>query len=166
MNSYTELFEYASQLVRNFIDNEIVLTSPKQEDLFAESSWQSCFFGFNLRQLHHPDVRKQAELMLDIKETEQRPYNAALARVMSLYINMTIGCGSEFVSKMVQNCISAINDLEDERPKESKDIIKEFVTKHPIILISALGNNYFVAKKSDYLKASRLKANLDRGSQK
>ena len=166
MNAYTELFEYASQLVRNFIDNEIVLASPRQEDLFSESSWQSCFFGFNLRQLHHPDVRKQAEIMLDTKETEQRPYNAALARVTSLYISLTIGCGKDNIDKMIDNCVEAINDFDALTKKKGDDPIREMMIKYPILIISALGNNYFVSKKSDFLKASRLKTNLDRGSQK
>ena len=163
MNSYTELFEYAGQLVRNFIDDEIALSARDPEKLFGESSWQSNFFGFNMRQLSYEAIRKQVDVMLDNKETEQRPYNAALARVTSLFTTLVVGCGIDHVNKMIENAIAAIKRIE--MPLE-EDYIQKTFDKHPVLIVSILGNPYFLAKKIDYIRKNSIKSNLSGGSRK
>lgn len=165
MQVYSELFEYAGQLVRNFIDNEINLASSNLNDLFGESSWQSNFFCFNLGLLKDKLIRTQMEQLLDPKEDEQRPYNAALARVSSLYISLVIGCGKDHMDRMIQNCTNAIISLNDVDETEQKSIRKLF-DQHPILIVSALGNAYFVTQKVNYLKRAKLAANLSAGSRK
>ena len=157
MNGYSELFEYAGQLVRNHIDAEEILASGDLESLFGESSWQSNFFCFNLGLLTNPAVRDQVEKMLDNKETEQRPYNAALARISSLYISVVIGCGKDHVDKMISNCVGSINSIAGISPSNSKqDPVAEIFRRYPLLLVSALGNPYFVSKKITYLKRRKL----------
>ena len=167
MNAYSELFEYAGQLVRNHIDSEIILASSDYDSLFGESSWQSNFFCFNLGLLTNPSVREQVKKMLDQEETEQRPYNAALARVTSLYISLTIGCGKSHVDKMISNCVEAINSFGTPIKKREKDPVREMMTKYPILIVSALGNPYFVTKKIDFIKKRQLQNTIrESGSRK
>lgn len=165
MQVYSELFEYAGQLVRNFIDSEAILTSSNPDDLFGESSWQSNFFCFNLSLLKDKLIRDQAEKLLESKEDEQRPYNAALARVSSLYINLVIGCGKEHVDSMIQNCVNAIVAMNNISEKNQKPIAKIF-QEHPILIVSALGNAYFVTQKINYLRHVKIRSNLSAGSRK
>jgi len=166
MNAYSELFEYAGQLIRNHIDSEITLASDNFDSLFGESSWQSNFFCFNLGLLNNPSVREQVKKMLDVEETEQRPYNAALARVTALYVNLIIGCGKDHVDKMIDNCAKSINSLNLAGKSSETDPVKEILTKYPILIISALGNPYFVSKKIAWIKKQKLITSLGSGSQK
>ena len=166
MNGYSELFEYAGQLVRNHIDNEIVLAMGDPESLFGESSWQSNFFGFNIGLLNNPLARDQVKKMLDAEETEQRPYNAALARVTSLYIDLVVGCGKDHVDKMIENCTKAINSLSPATTSGTDDPVATIMKYYPILIVSALGNPYFISKKIAYLKKKQITTTLSSGSQK
>ena len=97
--SYSSLFEYASEIVRNYIETEKEINIGNLENLFGDESWFSNFFNCNLKQILKPEVRAVLEKRLEQGE----PYNTQLARVDALYSTVCMAVGGDVVEQMIKN---------------------------------------------------------------
>ena len=143
--AYTEKFEYASQMVKAFIENEIIIASTNKDTIFSDESWLSNFFCFNMNQLTFKEVEKQLNNLLDNK-SGQKSYNTTLARVHALYSSLVMGCGIEFINELESNCVYSLTYLNDDTRKERGNTYKFFrriFNQHPELIVSALGNARF-----------------------
>ena len=93
--SYSSLFEYASEIVRNYIEIEKEVNAKDLEKLFGDESWFSNFFNCNLKQILKPEVRAVLEKRLEQGET----YNTQLARVDALYSTV---CNNLYWKKKIE----------------------------------------------------------------
>ena len=133
--SYSSLFEYASEIVRNYIETEKEINIGNLENLFGDESWFSNFFNCNLKQILKPEVRAVLEKRLEQGE----PYNTQLARVDALYSTVCMAVGGDVVEQMIKNLSFSIIGSKVKGRNETED----FLMSHPVLLISALGNIYF-----------------------
>ena len=139
--SYSALFEYASEIVRNFIDNEEAINAGHLELIFGDDSWMSNFFNCNLHQLQVETVRDAVAKSLTMPEN----YNTQLARVQSIYSTICMACGEEVIMKMLSSLHFSLCG-EDSKLSDN-DPVPVLLREHPILIVSALGNLYFGKKR-------------------
>jgi len=158
MSEYADNFERASKLIQAFIlSQEVVYKNP--DELFGEDSWMSNFFGLCMNQFVHPEVVNQLNHLLDIGDTEQRPYNTALARVYALYTKLSMSCGRAFMLELEENCIHSLMNMIDSDRNPRKNVYKSFSRlfhKYPVLVISALGNDFFSVERMNYIHNKRV----------
>ena len=135
--SYSSLFEYASEIVRNYIETEKEINVGNLENLFGDDAWFSNFFNCNLKQILLPEVRAVLEKRLEQGE----PYNTQLARVDALYATLCMAVGKDVVTQMIENLSFSISGYSHK--EKGVDETEVFLKSHPVLLISALGNTYF-----------------------
>lgn len=146
---YTEKFEYVREMVQTFIDMEEKFFERKPEELFDEGTWHVGFFELNLSQLTFKQVQTQVDRMMKVGGTEQEPYNTALARVHSLFVNIAMATGEEFLEELEENCVVGMMHLCDDDHNKRRNVYKTFrklVDKYPVLIISSIGSAYFRAK--------------------
>lgn len=147
---YTKGYECAREMVNVFIDSEEQVNTKDISSMYDQTSWLVNFFNFNLSQIMMgKQVEDSIDSMMDIGDGEQKPYKAALARVRLLYINMTMALGSKFMMELEENCIKSIMFITDKDRNERGNpykTTKRIFSKHPEMVISAIGNPYFSEK--------------------
>jgi len=154
MNTYTESFEYATSMVRAFITAQKVVFIKDQSQLFGDESWFSNFFNFSLFQLTHTEVSKQLDTLLDIGDGEQKPFNTALARIYALYTQVVMACGVKFMDELEDNCIKSLMYMSDTDRNPRKNVYKMYqkiFRKHPVLVLSALGNDFFSIERMNFV---------------
>jgi len=142
MKEYTEMFEYATEVVTKFIDNEVIINEKDLSNLYGDNAYMSNFFNFNLNQLTVEEVRKVADNMFSQDGNEQRPYNPALARIRSLYVTLCASCGKQFIETLTGNIISGLCTMTS-GDRKTVETFKDAFKKHPELIIPALGTHYF-----------------------
>ena len=146
--SYSSLFEYASEIVRNFIESEKIIHSNDLEGLFGDNAWFSNFFNCNLYQLKEEAVRDALKTAL----SHNNGYNPELARTEMLYSTLCMAVGENIVRTMLDNLFFSINGL---GVIDKDDHRREFLRKHPILIVSALGNLYFCKERKLFIQSQR-----------
>ena len=155
--TYTEKYEYVSEMVQVFIDGEEKVYAKELTKLFSDESWHVNFFEFNLSQLVHKEVESQLTKLLDIGGTGQVQYNTALARVKSLFVNIAMAIGEEYLEELEKNCVVGLVHLCDSDHNKRRNIYKTFqriVSEHPEILVASIGSAYFQAKHTQFIHRS------------
>lgn len=153
--TYTEKFEYVREMVQTFIDMEHKFYERKLDDMFDDTSWHVRFFELNLSQLTYKQVQGQVDRMMKIGGTEQEPYNTALARVHSLFVNIAMATGEDFLEELEENCVVGMTHLCDDDHSKRRNVYKTFkklVNKHPVLVISSIGSAYFQAKHIEFTR--------------
>lgn len=160
MTEYTQMFEYAREMAKSLIDTEI---GRKVDEIFDSNSWWIGFFQINFAQLKFEEVRIAMDKMLDADDSEGHPYSTAVARVRIKFIEMNAACGHEVISKMTENVIKGLCSLNEETYTANSNYALTF-KKHPELLISVLGNQYFTTRRLQYEAQRSLKDRMKTNS--
>lgn len=154
---YTEKYEYVREMIQTHIDMEEKLFENKLSDLYDDGSWHVSFFELNLYQASHTNVQKQIDRIMNIGGTEQVQYNTALARMQSLFVNIVMATGEEFINELENNLIVSLMHLGDQEHNRKGPVYKTFnvlVKKHPMLVISSIGSPYFQAKHAKFIHSN------------
>jgi len=162
MTEYTQMFEYAREMAKSLIDTEI---GRKADEIFDTNSWWISFFQINFAQLRFEEVRLAMDKLLNADDSEGHPYSTAVARVRIKFIEMNAACGHDVVSKMTENVVKGLCSLNEETYSVHSPYAMTF-KKHPELLLSVLGNQYFTSCRLKYeakrALADRMKSNSER----
>lgn len=154
---YTEKYEYVREMIQTHIDMEEKLFENKLIDLYDDGSWHVSFFELNLCQATYTNVQKQIDRIMNVGGTEQVQYNTALARMQSLFVNIVMAAGEEFMNELENNLIVSLMHLGDPRHNRKGDVYKTYdmlVKKHPMLVISSIGSPYFQAKHAKFIHSN------------
>lgn len=158
MSQKTETYEYCREMLRAFLLSEEKIMKNDLDKLYGTGSWHVNFFEFNLNQLTYKEVQQEVEKLTNRGGTAQVQYNTALARVESLYLNLVLATGEEFIKELEEDCIVALMNMNDPDRNKRKNVYKMFkrlISAHPVMIVAALGSADFRLKHAEYFQSTR-----------
>ena len=147
MKEYTEMFEYAREMVKSLIDVE---TKVNPDEIYDDSSWMVSFFNANLSQIRHPEVAIAIDKLLSQDGDEGRPYSTMLARVRVKFTEMCTACGRDFIDKLIKNTVDGLGLLNGYETNVDNNPYTKAFKKHPELIVSVLGNHYFTTNRIQF----------------
>lgn len=162
----TEMYEYACDLTRIFIDREAVVAKRAETsiDIFSPESFLARFFMIEISGLADPQyVAKIIDVITPAKQ--ERRHDTTLVRLNQLLLDITISLGNDFIEQVIDDTVKYIvrpilrpetlqkKSFFSKKPAISKTEIeiRSLLRKLPILILPVFGFKYFVEKMSKSL---------------
>lgn len=146
--NYTQKYEYACAMIADFVDREALIDqSSNSENVYGENSIILWAFTTDFSMVRDTQVRKEIEDKLGkFNADKSRPYQMALTRLKSTYVDMCAALGIEFADEMQKNIVESLMRLANTVSRKDRKQIEAFFKSWPYLSLCIIGKKAFIKK--------------------